>query len=173
MSGAAIALVVVVLVLFMGGGFLFYRSRKVGPAQVYLYDVGRYGVTSASEARSVAGKLGGTLATITQLQDAMSRGFQHNYYAWVDDSAEYTAGSPGAQLYIPSGAEKTTNFPGIVGPQAAAGGGVLVYGPKPSKYKFDFLGRKCFKGGAHVATGTQACVFPFSSEAWDDPTPPL
>jgi len=127
--------------------------------EVYLYDVGRYGLNLAA-AQQAAAALGATVASSAQVAAAQAAGAEWCWAGW--DAV--TAGGNQAVYPMQSLMPQCGSGPGVqvfsASPAATDAFGVNLYGPKPSQGEYPVCG-----------SGSTACVLPFSSTNWSQYAP--
>lgn len=118
--------------------------------EVYIYKTSSDYQVRAADAESYAQQLGGTLATLDQLEQAFKKGGQWCEWAWVKDTSNNRVIAANVMQEI----KDERHMCGIIGVnvnEAAHWAHVAVYGVKPSKES------------ACTSTAQMSCVLPFSS----------
>jgi Extracellular link domain len=133
MDSLVLAAIVLLVILLAAGGYVYWRKHHDSGPEVYYYGVPSPNTKSAysftlAEAEAQAQKLGGTLATMTQVAAAQAAGAQWCGWGWTQagDGASYLT-------YPRQGAYGCDGRPGlnIMAAPGTTAASVAVYGVKP------------------------------------------
>lgn len=132
-SKMSMTMIVAVIAILVAAGILGYYVWKGMQKEVFVYYPGS-GITSLSDAKKVSLPNGASMATTSQLTDALNAGATFCMYAWAsDDSDNVYLVNAGLASGSGCGTQGSLNqTPISASPSGASAYGIACYGVKPS-----------------------------------------
>ena len=127
------------------------ENYTVDKREVYVYKAAGNGHIRAADSQSIAEQLGGTLATLDQLQYAFTKGAQWCNWAWAYDTANNRIVSANVMQEIITDKPQVCGHIGINTNMNTSFSDITVFGVKPPKTSGCTTGESI------------SCVLPFSS----------